>query len=67
MIKLSENIGELCVGCVYYPPNLPENAYPAEDWAMLRDKACSYDFIPGDPNCEQTRKIACSIVDLSRR
>ena len=65
MTKKQMNINDLCPGCVYYPPKLPAHAYPEEDWKMLQAKACSYDFIPGDRECEQTRKTACSIVDLS--
>ena len=54
-----------CLGCVYFPPNLPPGAYAAEDFRMLQDKACAYDFRPGDPGCEGTRKTSCSLVDLT--
>ena len=56
---------EHCLSCVYYPPNLPPGAYPAEDYKMLQEKTCSFDFAPRDQNCTQTRKTSCSIVDLS--
>ena len=50
---------------VYYPPNLPAHAYPEEDWKMLQERSCSYDFTPDDSGCRQTRKSSCSIVDLN--
>ena len=53
-----------CAGCVYFPPNLPLNAYPAEDYRMLQTKDCSFDFIPMDDNRNATRKTRCSLVDL---
>ncbi len=56
---------EHCVGCVYFPPNLPQNAYPAEDFSMLQQKSCSFDFQPLDTNCAVTRKTSCSLVDLN--
>jgi len=55
---------EHCFGCVYYPPNLPSHAYSPEDFAMLQEKSCSFDFLPADENCKQTRKTSCSLVDL---
>lgn len=55
---------DLCFGCVYYPPNLPETAYSAEDYAWLRQKTCSFDFHPSDENCTATRKTSCSLLDL---
>jgi len=55
---------EHCAGCVYYPPNLPPQAYSGDDYRMLRDKACSFDFQPRDGDCESTRKTSCSLVDL---
>ena len=64
MSENSDLAGELCVGCVYFPPNLPAHAYAREDWLMLQEKICSYEFQPGDENCSQTRKTSCSIVDL---
>jgi len=57
---------EHCLGCVYYPPNLPPAAYPAEDYRMLQEKACSFDFTPQDKECAETRKTSCSLVDLAR-
>jgi len=55
---------EHCTTCVFYPPNLPADAYPADDYAMLRQKSCSFDFLPADPDCIQTRKTSCSLLDL---
>jgi hypothetical protein len=55
---------ELCFGCVYYPPNLPVQSYAAEDWAMLQQRACSFEHTPGDAGCQATRKTSCSLVDL---
>ncbi len=57
-------MNEHCFGCVYYPPNLPADAYPAEDYRMLQGKSCSFDFNPEDENCRATRKTSCSLVDL---
>jgi hypothetical protein len=65
MSESDEKAGELCGGCVYYPPNLPEQAYAREDWLMLQEKDCSYEYQPGDADCKQTRKTSCSIVDLN--
>lgn len=69
MVRLNKNaddaIHETCMVCVYYPPNLPENAYSKNDWEMLQTKTCSFDYQPGDKECEVTRKTSCSIVDLS--
>lgn len=58
--------GEHCTSCVFYPPNLPPEAYPADDYAMLQQKSCSFDFQPADRDCQQTRKTSCSLVDLER-
>ena len=55
---------EHCFGCVYYPPNLPADAYPAEDYRMLQGKRCAFDHLPGDTACAATRKTSCSLVDL---
>lgn len=55
---------EHCVGCVYYPPNLPVHAYAADDYRMLQEKSCSFDYQPGDQGCDSTRKTSCSLVDL---
>ena len=52
------------MGCVYYPPNLPETAYSAEDYRMLQAKSCSFDYQPEDDCCNVTRKTSCSLVDL---
>lgn len=57
---------EHCTLCVFYPPNLPADAYPAEDYAMLQQKSCSFDFRPADADCIQTRKTSCSLLDLER-
>ena len=59
------NSHEHCLGCVYYPPNLPPHAYPAADYQMLQAKQCSFDFKPEDKDCAQTRKTSCSLVDLA--
>ena len=53
-----------CKCCVYFPPNLPEQAYSAQDYQMLLNKACSFDATPGDAECEAMRKGACSLVSL---
>ena len=55
---------EHCLGCVYYPPNLPASAYAEEDYRMLQAKTCSFDHHPGDEGCRTTRKTSCSLVDL---
>lgn len=55
---------ELCFGCVYYPPNLPPQAYSPEDWEMLQARQCSFEHQPGDGGCLATRKTSCSLVDL---
>jgi len=57
-------INEHCEVCVYCPPNLPANAYSEEDYQMLLEKECSFDFLPLDKSCQTTRKTSCSIVDL---
>lgn len=64
MSKKADQTDELCVGCVYFPPNLPSNAYDHDDWLMLQERSCSYDYHPSDADCLQTRKTSCSIVDL---
>lgn len=58
---------ELCIGCVYFPPNLPRHAYAPEDWQMLQARSCSFDHRPGGDDCLGTRKTSCSIVDLTPR
>ena len=62
--SINLNIEDHCFGCVYFPPNLPETAYPADDYALLQQKNCSYDHEPGDEHCQSTRKTSCSVVDL---
>jgi len=59
-----ESVNKLCAGCVYYPPNLPAHAYTKEDWEMLQQKKCSYEYLPGDSGCQLMRKTSCSIVDM---
>jgi hypothetical protein len=59
---LSKN--DHCLGCVYYPPNLPAHAYSHADHRMLQEKSCSFDFHPEDEGCRVTRKTSCSLVDL---
>lgn len=63
-MNTTQNENESCCNCVYYPPNLPPGAYPAQDYSMLQQKSCSFDFLPGDPDCATTRKTSCSLVDL---
>lgn len=55
---------ELCFGCVYYPPNLPRQAYALEDWSMLQARQCAFEHAPGAADCLATRKTSCSLVDL---
>jgi len=64
MIEITQDIDELCSGCVYFPPNLPEHAYPAEDWKQLQSRNCSFEFSPYDKDCKLSRKTSCSIVDM---
>jgi hypothetical protein len=64
MFENSAEPQELCVGCVYYPPNLPPNAYTPEDWEMLQVRPCSFEHQPGDTSCQTTRKTSCSLIDL---
>ena len=56
----------LCFGCVYYPPNLPRQAYAAADWEMLQARQCSFDYAPDSGECQATRKTSCSLVDLGK-
>lgn len=56
---------ERCMGCVYYPPNLPESAYPKEDYQVLQGKRCCFYYQPKDDGCKVTRKTSCSLVDLA--
>ena len=62
----TEALEDYCMGCVYYPPNLPVHAYSAEDYQMLQQKSCSFDHQPADKYCQATRKTSCSLVDLER-
>lgn len=55
---------ELCGGCVYYPPNLPQQYYAAEDWQALQNLSCAYEHSPGNDACQNTRKSHCDLVDL---
>lgn len=64
MNTATQNTNQHCLGCVYYPPNLPPAAYPAEDYEILQEKSCSFDYLPRDPGCRETRKTSCSLVDL---
>lgn len=66
MNSTTHEANEHCAGCVYYPPNLPPHAYAEEDYRMLQEKLCSFDFVPGDPGCNGTRKTSCSLVDLEQ-
>ena len=52
----------LCGGCVYYPPNLPQGAYAAADWALLQALACSFDYRVDSPECRAVRKTSCALV-----
>ena len=54
----------LCLGCVYYPPNLPPDAYDKEDWDMLQARTCTFEYQVGDADCQATRKTASSLVNL---
>ena len=66
MTSIPQDQSEHCAGCVFHPPNLPAEAYPVEDYAMLMRKRCSFDFRPGDEDCRQTRKTSCSLLDLEQ-
>ncbi len=65
-IETSTADANLCLGCVYYPPNLPPHAYDKEDWDMLQAQTCSFEYQPGDAGCQATRKTACSLVNLEK-
>ncbi len=62
--KNIDPVAEYCAGCVYYPPNLPRHAYAEADWDMLQARACSFEHVPGSPDCLACRKTSCSLVDL---
>jgi hypothetical protein len=66
MDSLPQNTDDHCLGCVFYPPNLPSHAYSPADYVMLQEKTCSFDFLPGDNNCQVTRKTSCSLLDLEK-
>jgi hypothetical protein len=55
---------DVCAGCVYYPPNLPRQAYADDDWTMLQARACSFEHVPASADCLASRKTSCSLVDL---
>ncbi|HEY9200100.1 MAG TPA: hypothetical protein VIQ81_00770 [Gammaproteobacteria bacterium] len=59
-------IEDHCLGCVYYPPNLPASAYSETDYNELQQKSCSFDYQPYDQDCQQARRTSCSIVDLQQ-
>jgi len=62
---MSEKTGdthELCFGCVYFPPNLPRQAYLDDDWTMLQAKQCSFDYSSDGDDCRQIRKTSCALV-----
>lgn len=65
MPPLPEQLADYCPGCVYYPPNLPRHAYADDDWAMLQALSCAFEHVPGDPDCQATRKTSCSLLDLA--
>ena len=64
MSNVTTDNTDSCLGCVYFPPNLPRQAYSSEDYAMLSAKRCSFDFSPGDEHCRNTRKTSCPLLDL---
>ena len=66
MNTATQDMIEHCAGCVYYPPNLPPAAYPAEDYRILQKKSCCFDFMPMDQGCKHTRKTSCLLVDLEQ-
>lgn len=53
---------ELCFGCVYFPPNLPRQAYSEDDWKMLQARQCSFAYPPDGDDCRQARKASCALV-----
>lgn len=63
MFEYSAEPGELCFGCVYYPPNLPPHTYAPKDWGILQSRQCSFEHKPGDNDCLTARKTSCSLVD----
>ncbi len=63
--SLDQTLDEHCSGCVYYPPNLPPQAYSEADWAMLQARSCAFEHRPGSADCLASRKTSCSLVDLA--
>ena len=59
-------IEEHCLGCVFYPPNLPQSAYTPADWQELQAMDCSLEHTPGSAGCLASRKTSCSLLDLGR-
>jgi hypothetical protein len=57
---------KLCGSCVFFPPNLPEQAYSEEEYRMLMSKACSFDATSGDENCNAMRRGCCGLVSLDK-
>lgn len=58
---------DLCLGCVYFPPNLPRQSYAEEDWQVLQARACAFEHLPGTAACLDWRKTRCDLVDLQAR
>jgi hypothetical protein len=65
MSEKTVNLEELCFGCVFYPPNLPREAYSQMDWELLRALQCSFEHVPGGDDCLAVRKTSCNLIDLS--
>lgn len=63
--RLNPTSEDHCFGCVYFPPNLPPNAYAEADWAMLQARSCAFEHTPGTDDCLASRKTSCSLVDLA--
>lgn len=63
--SLNQTLDDYCSGCVYYPPNLPPQAYSEADWVMLQARSCAFEHSPGSADCLATRKTSCSLVDLA--
>lgn len=51
---------------MYYPRNLPQQFYAAEDWQELQKLDCAYEYTPGSEACHNTRKSHCDLVDLRK-
>jgi hypothetical protein len=52
-----------CIGCVFYPPNLPAAAYSPTDWQELQALECGYDLTPGSVECLASRKTSCGLIN----